>query len=43
MLDILRIALEILRKNEFCDKLKKGEFLQEKMMFLGHMISNNGV
>ena len=39
----LSTTLEVLRKNELCAKLKKCELWLEKVAFLGHMVSKEGV
>ena len=39
----LRIALEVLRKNNLYAKFSKCEFWFNKVAFLGHIVSNDGV
>ncbi|GJP30951.1 hypothetical protein CLOM_g7514 [Closterium sp. NIES-68] len=39
----LRLVLEILRRERFYIKLSKSEFALEKVQFLGHMVSAQGV
>jgi len=39
----LRVFLEVLRKNELHVKLKKHEFWLEKIVFLGHAVSKEGI
>ena len=39
----LQIALEVLRRNELYAKFSKCEFWLEKVAFLGHVISSEGV
>ncbi|KAJ8773394.1 hypothetical protein K2173_028571 [Erythroxylum novogranatense] len=41
--DYLRVALEILRKNELYAKFDKCEFWLKEVVFLGHVISERGV
>ncbi|XP_031127721.1 uncharacterized protein LOC116029820 [Ipomoea triloba] len=39
----LRIVLQVLRENKFYAKLSKCEFWQDKIAFLGHVITKEGV
>jgi len=39
----LREVLEVLRKNELYAKLSKCEFWLEKVAFLGHIVSKEGI
>jgi hypothetical protein len=39
----LRLALETLRKNKFYAKLKKCEFGLSEVVFLGHVINQQGI
>ena len=39
----LWVALDVLRKNELYAKFSKCEFWLEKVAFLGHVVSNEGV
>jgi len=39
----LRVALDVLRKNELYAKFSKCEFWLEKVDFLGHVVSSEGV
>ena len=39
----LRCVLQILRKEKFYAKLKKCEFWLDKIVFLGHIVSKDGI
>jgi len=39
----LRVALDVLRRNELYVKFSKCEFFLEKVAFLGHVVSSEGV
>jgi len=39
----LRLVLQVLRKHLFYSKLSKFSFYQEKILYLGHIISEQGI
>ena len=41
--DNLRIVLQTLRENQLYEKLKKCEFWLEEVMFLGHVVTKEGI
>ena len=39
----MKLTLEVLRKNKLYAKLSKCDFWMKEVLFLGHIISNDGV